>query len=44
MDIIGLMKKVNRLIFRAGDELLLEVQRTLLRQGYDIVSATRNSR
>lgn len=44
MDFIGHMEKVNRLIFRAEDELLSEAQRTLLRQSYDIVSAAGNSR
>ena len=44
MDLIGHMEKVNRLIFRAEDELLPKAQRTLLRQSYDIVSAAGNSR
>lgn len=44
MDFIGHMEKVNRLIFKAEDELLPEALRTLLRQSYDIVSAAGNSR
>ena len=36
--------KVNRLIIWEEDELPSEAQRTLVRQGYDIVSAIRNNR
>lgn len=38
-----IQRKVNRLIIRVEDELLSEAQKTLVRRGYDIVSAIRNN-
>ena len=41
---VEIQRKVYRLIIRKEDELPFEAQRTFIRQGYDIVSAIRNSR
>lgn len=41
---VAIQRKVYRLIIRREDELPFEAQRTLMRQGYDIVSAIRNNR
>lgn len=38
-----IQRKVHRLIIRIEDELLSEAQKTLVRRGYDIVSAIRNN-